>query len=116
MAPKSGKVLHERILNAVMNASTGVLATTPAGSLANRFSQDMRYIDLILPISFVVLMFEICSSLASIGLAIAAVNWIAVTIPVVLLALIAIQRFYVRTSKQLRLLEYVSPLFVLQTF
>lgn len=105
MAPKSGKILHERVLNAVMSASISALGSAPGGSLANRFSQDMRYIDLILPVSFVILMFEICSSLASVGLAVAAVNWIAITIPVVLMVLIAVQRFYVRTSKQLRLLE-----------
>lgn len=36
----------------------------------------------------------------------AAVSWFAISIPFVVATLVLIQRFYVRTSKQLRILEY----------
>lgn len=44
------------------------------------------------------------------GLAIAAVPYIGITIPFLALVLWMIQRFYLRTSRQLRLLESVSLL------
>ncbi|KAI5461452.1 P-loop containing nucleoside triphosphate hydrolase protein [Mariannaea sp. PMI_226] len=88
VGPTSGKILHRRILNAAM-----------------RFSQDLRLVDIVLPRSLSVFIFEITACLGAAGLAITAVGWFAVSIPLVVGILVLIQRFYVRTSKQLRLLE-----------
>jgi Flp pilus assembly protein TadB len=44
------------------------------------------------------------------GLAAAAVSWFAIAIPFVVVVTVVIQRFYVKTSKQLRLLEFVSQM------
>lgn len=49
---------------------------------------------------------EVVNVVGITGLAAAAVKWFAITIPFVVTVLVVIQRFYVRTSKQLRLLEY----------
>lgn len=53
---------------------------------------------------------EFLQALASIGVAIAAVPYIAIAVPVLGGVLYALQLFYLRTSRQLRLLELVIPL------
>ena len=85
----------------------------------------MRLVDVTLPLAFIVFLVgkfpcfplwwkrmandlaEVFACFGAAGLAIAAVGWFAIAIPVVIVVLITIQRFYVRTSKQLRILEYV---------
>ncbi|KAH6893257.1 P-loop containing nucleoside triphosphate hydrolase protein [Thelonectria olida] len=113
VGPTSGRTLHKRILDAAMNAPMSFLANTETGSLVNRFSQDLRLVDIVLPRSVAVFLFEISACFGAAGLAIAAVSWFALSIPFVVGTLVLIQRFYVRTSKQLRLLEieHKAPLF-----
>ncbi|KAF4981000.1 hypothetical protein FZEAL_3115 [Fusarium zealandicum] len=113
VGPTSGRTLHRRILDAAMNAPMAFLNNSEAGSLINRFSQDLRLVDTVLPLSLSVFHFEIAACFGAAGLAIAAVGWFAVSIPFVIGVLVLIQRFYVRTSKQLRLLEieHKAPLF-----
>lgn len=48
---------------------------------------------------------EFLGVLASIGIAVSAVKYIAIGIPVLGVVLYYLQRFYLRTSRQLRLLE-----------
>ncbi|RKL04169.1 ABC transporter C family member 10 [Fusarium oxysporum] len=111
--PVSGKLLHSRLLNAAMGAPLSFLHNSAAGSLINRFSQDLRHVDIILPLAFSIFLFEVAACFGAAGLAMAAVSWFAISIPFVIVVLALIQRFYVRTSKQLRLLEieHKAPLF-----
>ncbi|UPK94751.1 hypothetical protein LCI18_005686 [Fusarium solani-melongenae] len=113
VGPTSGKTLHRRLLDAAMSAPMSFLNNSEAGSLINRFSQDLRLVDTVLPLSLSIFLFEVASCFGAAGLAIAAVGWFAVSIPFVIGVLVLIQRFYVRTSKQLRLLEieHKAPLF-----
>ncbi|RGP79933.1 canalicular multispecific organic anion transporter 2 [Fusarium longipes] len=112
-APISGKVLHSRLLTAAISAPLSFLNNSEAGSLINRFSQDLRHVDIILPIACSIFLFEVAACFGAAGLAMAAVSWFAISIPFVIAILVLIQRFYVRTSKQLRLLEieHKAPLF-----
>ncbi|KAM0561862.1 hypothetical protein ACHAPJ_003033 [Fusarium lateritium] len=92
----------------VLSLLEGVFIT-----LAIAFSQDLRHVDIILPLALSIFLFEIAACFGAAGLAIAAVSWFAISIPFVFAVLVLIQRFYVRTSKQLRLLEieHKAPLF-----
>ncbi|KAJ6438338.1 ABC multidrug transporter [Purpureocillium lavendulum] len=82
-------------------------------SLAIIFSQDMRFVDIMLPISLSVFMLEVTMCVAVAGLAVSAVSYFAISVPFIVAILAVIQRFYVRTSKQLRLLEieHTAPLY-----
>ncbi|KAM3456042.1 hypothetical protein MY3296_001911 [Beauveria thailandica] len=91
IVPKSGKRLHLSVLNAALKAPMSFHSKTDIGTLVNRFSQDMQLIDMILP-----------------ALTIAATPYFAAVLPFILLALGTVHRFYLRTSKQLRLLELES--------
>lgn len=55
--PVSGKLLHSRLLNAAMGAPLSFLHNSAAGSLINRFSQDLRHVDIILPLAFSIFLF-----------------------------------------------------------
>jgi ATP-binding cassette, subfamily C (CFTR/MRP), member 1 len=51
---RTSRNLHAIILRAVMRAPMSFLSNTETGLLMNRFSQDLRLVDLILPRSFLV--------------------------------------------------------------
>ncbi|TIC95348.1 ABC transporter C family member 8 [Colletotrichum higginsianum] len=88
VAAKSGINLHQRLLKAVV-----------------QFSQDIGLIDRSLPLALVI---SLASFFTCIGKAflIASASWyIAISFPVLILVFYYIQRAYLRTSRQLRLLD-----------
>ncbi|THV45348.1 hypothetical protein BGAL_0499g00020 [Botrytis galanthina] len=108
MMPKSAKVLHQRLLDSVMGAPLSFFTATDTGTTTNRFSQDMSIIDGDLPYALVDLSLSIMqASMGAILMSLSA-GYFAATIPVVVL-----QKFYLRTSRQMRLLdlEAKSPLY-----
>ncbi|PTB69610.1 P-loop containing nucleoside triphosphate hydrolase protein [Trichoderma citrinoviride] len=96
IGPTVSKKFHSRILNAVM-----------------RFSQDLRLVDIDLPVALAIFLFDISICIGVTGLAVGAVGYFAASLPFVITILLMIQRFYVRTSKQLRILEieHKAPLY-----
>ncbi|KAK0715388.1 P-loop containing nucleoside triphosphate hydrolase protein [Lasiosphaeris hirsuta] len=111
--PHSAKTLHKRILDAAMHAPMSFFVATDTGEIVNRFSQDMTLVDIQLPISFMMTSSNITGSIAQLALTCAASGWLALTIPPLLLLLFFLQKFYLRTSRQMRLLdlEAKSPLY-----
>ncbi|KAI1248908.1 hypothetical protein MGN70_010111 [Eutypa lata] len=105
MIPKSGNSLHRIILAAVMRAPMSFFSETETGVLVNRFSQDLRLADLTLPGAIINCAFQLGSCLVVVALAVTAVGYFAALLPLVIGVLYLIQRFYLRTSRQLRLLE-----------
>ncbi|KAL7823946.1 P-loop containing nucleoside triphosphate hydrolase protein [Trichoderma gracile] len=113
IGPTVGKKFHTRILNAVMRAPMSFLSNSETGSLVNRFSQDLRLVDIDLPVALAIFLFDITICIGVTGLAVGAVSYFAASLPFVITILLMIQRFYVRTSKQLRILEieHKAPLY-----
>lgn len=81
------------------------LSNIETGNLVNRFSQDMRLVDMVLPRSFITTGFMAFATIAQAAVAIAAVPYIAATLPLLIGSLVLVQQIYLRTSRQLRLLE-----------
>ncbi|ATY58924.1 ABC transmembrane type 1 [Cordyceps militaris] len=108
IVPKSGKRLHLSVLNAALKAPMSFHSKTDIGTLVNRFSQDMQLIDMILPGALITTAFHAASCISVSALTIAATPYFAAVLPFLLLALGTVHRFYLRTSKQLRLLELES--------
>ncbi|KAF4778786.1 hypothetical protein HER10_EVM0010424 [Colletotrichum scovillei] len=105
VASKSGISLHQRLLKAVMHAPLSLFTKTDTGSITTRFSQDVGLIDRSLPLALVI---SLASFFTCIGKAflIASASWyIAISFPVLILIFYYIQRAYLRTSRQLRLLD-----------
>ncbi|KAH6661422.1 ABC transporter [Truncatella angustata] len=113
IVPKSAQALHLTVLRAVIRAPMSFLAKTDNGVLVNRFSQDMQLVDMTLPGALVNASFQLAACFAVAALAIVAVSYFAAVLPFVACALFFLQRFYLRTSRQLRLLdlEAKAPLY-----
>ena len=78
-----------------------------------RFSQDMTLVDGELPNAYVETVLTAFQALVSAGLMVATAQYFLVTFPLVLLVLYFLQKFYLRTSRQIRLLdiEAKAPLY-----
>ncbi|KAE9991950.1 hypothetical protein EG327_010517 [Venturia inaequalis] len=113
MGPQSAKALHQVLVKATIRAPMSFFETVDSSVLLNRFSQDMTLVDFALPISAFMVFSQLASCIMSIALISVGSNYMAASIPVAILALYWIQRFYLRTSRQLRLLdlETKTPLY-----
>lgn len=113
LATKTGMTLHNRLLSTVAKATLSFFTTTDVGVITNHFSQDMQLIDTHLPLGVVNLLFNLCAAIGQGVLIILAAPWVGLAFPVMLALLYLIQKFYLQTSRQLRLLdlEAKSPLY-----
>ncbi|KJK85018.1 hypothetical protein H633G_11151 [Metarhizium anisopliae BRIP 53284] len=111
--PKSAIRLHDMLLRCVVRAPLHFFASTDSGITLNRFSQDMTLIDNALPMAFLNVTTLSLRALAETGLIASGASSVAAAVPVCFLALYLIQKYYLRTSRQLRLLdlEAKSPLY-----
>ncbi|OQE14835.1 hypothetical protein PENFLA_c035G01769 [Penicillium flavigenum] len=113
IVPAASKSLHSIVLHACMCAPLSFLSNVDTGVMVTRFSQDMRQVDMILPRGFISTGFLFFRAIAQGATAIASLPYLAAALPLLLGVLILIQRFYLKTSRQLRLLEIElkSPLY-----
>ncbi|KAH8701351.1 P-loop containing nucleoside triphosphate hydrolase protein [Phaeosphaeriaceae sp. PMI808] len=113
MVPKSGAAFHRHLLRTVLSAPMTFFATTDTGVTLNRFSQDLSLIDMELPVAALNTFATFVLCLAQLILIGVASSWASLSFPVILIALFFIQKFYLRTSRQLRFLdlEAKSPLY-----
>lgn len=109
----SGTALHKSALKTLCNAPLSFFTGTDVGILINLFSQDMNLIDDELPNAFVNAM--ACLAIGVGGAAVAATSspYVLISYPFVILGMYFLQRYYLRTSRQIRLLglEAKSPLY-----
>jgi ATP-binding cassette subfamily C (CFTR/MRP) protein 1 len=73
--------------------------------VSNRFSQDLNLIDMELPTALIGTTITFLSCIAQIGVIIYGSSYIAAAVPALIVLLYYVQLFYLRTSRQLRLLE-----------
>lgn len=109
----SGSVLHQRALETVINAPLQLLTTSDTRTITNYFYQDINIIDNELPMAVANVVLDIFG-VVGMGFLIASSSpWLGLTYPAMILILWFIQRFYLRTSRQIRLLdlEAKSPLY-----
>ncbi|KAL6923650.1 hypothetical protein FSST1_000924 [Fusarium sambucinum] len=113
VAAKSGITLHKRLLSTVIRAPLSLFTTTDLGSITTRFSQDMGMVDNHLPLGLVVTLASFFGAIAKAGLLAASTPYIAATFPLLGAVYFYLQRAYLRTSRQLRLLdlEEKAPLY-----
>jgi ATP-binding cassette subfamily C (CFTR/MRP) protein 1 len=131
MVPRSSSGLHLRLLQTVMQAPLSFFTKTDSGTTLNRyqflklhpalinadfdirFSQDMTLVDGELPFAYIETVLCAFQTLCSAGLMVATAQYFLATFPLVLLVLFVLQKFYLRTSRQIRLLdiEAKAPLY-----
>ncbi|CZR60647.1 related to multidrug resistance protein [Phialocephala subalpina] len=113
ITPRSGAKLHKILLNSVMRAPQSFFDKTDSGIILNRFSQDMTLIDGSLPAAAVMASSAGLQILAQFALIALGSNYMAISCPILIVAAYFLQKFYLRTSRQMRFLdlECKSPLF-----
>ncbi|KAJ5371907.1 P-loop containing nucleoside triphosphate hydrolase protein [Penicillium concentricum] len=113
ISPSTARRLHYVILKTVLMATPQFLATVDIGSILNRFSQDMTLIETDLPIGILVTVSNLFSSIADAALIATGSKYMAISVPFLIISVCLLQHFYLKTSRQVRLLdlESKSPLY-----
>lgn len=109
---RSGSTLHKAALQTVINAPLQFFTTTDTGVVTNLFSQDMTLIDGELPIALINILLDGFMCLGMAAVVATSSPYLVIIYPFLGIGLWVIQKFYLRTSRQLRLLdlEAKSPL------
>jgi ATP-binding cassette subfamily C (CFTR/MRP) protein 1 len=105
ISPRSSIKLHQILLDTAMKASQTFFAKTDIGVTLNRFSQDIGLIDRILALSFARIVLGIFTIFAQAALIAQGSSYSGIVIPFVVVALYALQKIYLLTSRQLRFLD-----------
>ena len=105
ISPRSSIKLHEILLNTTMKAPQSFFAQTDTGVTLNRFSQDIGLIDRILPLAFARIVLAVFTIFAQGALIAQGSSYAGIVVPFVAVALYALQKFYLFTSRQLRFLD-----------
>jgi ATP-binding cassette subfamily C (CFTR/MRP) protein 1 len=105
--------LHDIQLTALMSATMSFFSTTDTGVTTNRFSQDLNLVDSELPLALIDAVEYVYNCLYKMVLIGIATAYITPIFPLLLGAFWMIQRFYLRTSRQIRFLdlETKAPLY-----
>jgi len=110
---EASRKLHERMATAMFRSPMSFFETTPAGRILNRFSSDIYRVDEVLARTFNMLFVNSARALFTL-VVISASTPIFITLILPLAALyLYIQRYYLRTSRELKRLDSVSrsPIF-----
>ncbi|KAF5694946.1 major facilitator family transporter [Fusarium denticulatum] len=116
IAPRSGAALHRRLLSTVFGAPLLFFSMTETGSILNRFSEDMQLVDKSLPPAILSLANQVFKLLVQVSLLLSAQKLLTATLPLCVLVVYVVQRVYLRTSRQLRLLQLESQSAVYSSF
>ncbi|KAI0164007.1 ABC multidrug transporter [Xylariaceae sp. FL1272] len=110
---KSGSVLHQNALTTLVRAPLRFFTSTDQGVITNLFSQDLNLVDTELPAALLNTIYVVFLAIAQAGVLASSSPYLVISYPFVAAVLYVLQKFYLRTSKQLRLLdlEAKSPLY-----
>ncbi|KAL8634016.1 hypothetical protein Q9189_000262 [Teloschistes chrysophthalmus] len=110
---QASRKLHERMAYAIFRSPMSFFETTPTGRILNRFSSDIYRIDEALARTFNMLFVNTARALYTLVLIVAATPvFVSLILPLGAVYLY-IQRYYLRTSRELRRLDSISrsPIF-----
>ncbi|XP_076819725.1 multidrug resistance-associated protein 1-like isoform X2 [Clavelina lepadiformis] len=100
--------LHSKMLSNVLKATMSFFDTTPLGRIVNRFSKDMYQIDQVVPQCMNGFIRTFFMTLSTIVVVIYSTPIFGTVVLPIFLLYWFVQRFYVRTSRQLKRLESIS--------
>ena len=113
MIPRSAIHFHGRLLETIENAPLSFFTSTDADQIVNRFSQDLSVIDAELPTAGLILANNFFMAIIQAIFVCISASYFSIVLPLVLLVMYVLQKFYLRTSRQIRLmdLEAKAPLY-----
>ncbi|KAH8891259.1 ATPase-like protein [Thozetella sp. PMI_491] len=105
MVATSGARLHKAALSTMFRAPLRYFASTDIGVTTNLFSQDMTLVDNELPVALTNVVMDIFNAIGMACVIASSSPFLVIGYPFIFAALYIIQKFYLRTSRQLRLLD-----------
>ncbi|KAK8042694.1 hypothetical protein PG994_013177 [Apiospora phragmitis] len=102
---KSGLEMHRRLLQAVVRTPLSLFTTEDTGSITTKFSQDLGQLDHNLPMGMLVSINSFLVCIAQAVLMASATWYLAISFPVLIGVIYCLQKVFLRTSRQLRLLD-----------
>ncbi|KAK0370729.1 ABC transporter [Colletotrichum limetticola] len=110
---KSGVYFHGVLLDTTSRAPMAFHSSVDSGITVNRFSQDLQLIDMELPAAALGLAVGVAFGVARFIVMSVSSRYMAAILPFLIPTFYAIQHFYLRTSRQMRLLdiEHKAPLY-----
>ncbi|KAJ6788460.1 hypothetical protein PWT90_09954 [Aphanocladium album] len=113
LVPRSSEVWHWETLQTLMKAQLNFLTMKDNGEIMNIFSQDMGLLSHLLPMKFAEFIFEVTTLVADIAIIASGATYASLIVPFCIGLVYVIQKFYLRTSRQVRLLdiEAKAPLY-----
>ncbi|OAA69266.1 ABC transporter, transmembrane domain, type 1 [Akanthomyces lecanii RCEF 1005] len=105
LSPRSSITLHSMLVDRTMGATLRFLSMTTTGHLLNFYNQDMMLLSRNLPASFIRTIYAGAFVFFQIGIILSGASYLAISIPFLATAVYFIQRYYLRTSRQIRLLD-----------
>ncbi|WYZ37828.1 hypothetical protein EsH8_II_001334 [Colletotrichum jinshuiense] len=110
---KSGVYFHGVLLDTTSHAPMSFHSSVDSGVTVNRFSQDLQLIDMELPAAALGLAVGVVFGVARFIMISVSSRYMAAILPLLIPVFYAIQHFYLRTSRQMRLLdiEHKAPLY-----
>ncbi|KXJ95019.1 ABC transporter [Microdochium bolleyi] len=109
---KSGVYFHDILLRTTAKAPMSFFTKVDSGTTVNRFSQDLQLIDMELPMTGFAVATGLAFAIAELILIAVSTRYLAAVLPVIMIMCYAVGHFYLRTSRQVRLMdiEYRGPL------
>ncbi|KAI1777523.1 ABC transporter type 1, transmembrane domain-containing protein [Hypoxylon cercidicola] len=105
---EASRKLHERMATAIFRSPMSFFDTTPAGRILNRFSSDVYRLDEVLARTFNMLFVNLArSGFTLIVISVSTPVFVALIIPLSAIYYF-VQRYYLRTSRELKRLDSVS--------
>ncbi|KAI0965812.1 putative ABC multidrug transporter [Xylaria arbuscula] len=110
---RAGSNIHQDALRTLVRAPLTFFTSTDTGVVTNLFSQDLNLIDTELPNSLLDTLYSLSQLIGQAAVMLTSSPYLAISYPFLGVLLYVVQRFYLRTSRQLRLLdlEAKSPLY-----
>lgn len=110
---KAGANIHHGALTTLRRAPLAFFTKTDTGVVTNLFSQDLNLIDTELPEATVNTLVSLFQAVGQMAIMLTSSAYLAISYPLIAALLYVVQRFYLRTSRQVRLLdlEAKSPLY-----
>ncbi|KAI2791871.1 ABC transporter atnG [Penicillium oxalicum] len=105
LVARAARSMHGQLLKKVLDSPMSFFHTTDVGQTTNRFSQDLQLIDMELPLAVLNTILTFFTCVAQMVVVCVSTSYIAATIPGCLIAFYCVQRFYLRTSRQIRYLD-----------
>ncbi|KAK1977714.1 ABC transporter type 1, transmembrane domain-containing protein [Colletotrichum cereale] len=99
---QSGLALHNIALRTLLDASRSFLTSACSGTILSFFSQDLNLIDSELPMAVLNMSLDVFSAIGSAVVIATTSPFVIVSYPIILIFLYGVQRFYLRTSLQMR--------------